>query len=110
MSMRNNTADALERLFELGLLLAESMEHGLEEWGLTRARAELLWRLHQHVGTTMTQRELSEALQCMLCNVMGLVDALEADGFVTRGPHPSDRRATLVKLTERGRAATERMQ
>src|ERR671912_266622 len=32
----------------------------------------------------------------------GLVDALEAAGFVDRGPHPTDRRATLVTLTELG--------
>jgi len=27
------------------------------------------------------------------------VDSLEADGWVTRGPHPTDRRATLIALT-----------
>ena len=32
----------------------------------------------------------------------GLVDALVADGLVTREPHPGDRRATLVTLTRRG--------
>jgi DNA-binding MarR family transcriptional regulator len=31
-----------------------------------------------------------------------LIDALVATGFVTREPHPSDRRATLVTFTERG--------
>jgi len=79
------------------------MESGLSARGLTRARAELIWRLQRH--GPMTQRELSQALQCTPRNVTGLVDALQADGLVTRGPHPTDRRATLVQLTERGRAA-----
>ncbi len=35
-------------------------------------------------------------------NVTGPVDALEATGFVARGPHPTDRRATLVSLTAWG--------
>ena len=35
-------------------------------------------------------------------NVTGLVDALVETGFVTRGPHPTDRRATLVSLTAHG--------
>jgi hypothetical protein len=35
--------------------------------------------------------------------VTGLVDALVADGLVTREPHPTDRRATLVTLTPRGK-------
>jgi len=35
-------------------------------------------------------------------NVTGLVDALVDTGFVTREPHPTDRRATLVALTPHG--------
>jgi DNA-binding MarR family transcriptional regulator len=30
------------------------------------------------------------------------IDRLEKAGLVERGPHPSDRRATLVKLTVKG--------
>jgi DNA-binding MarR family transcriptional regulator len=53
----------------------------------------------------MTQRALSQALRCSPRNVTWLADALEGDGFITRGPHPTDRRATLISLTERGAAA-----
>ncbi len=38
-------------------------------------------------------------------NVTVLLDALEATGFAARHPHPSDRRATLIQLTEKGAAA-----
>ena len=55
----------------------------------------------------MTQRELSQALGCSARNVTALVDGLEAGGYATRNSHPSDRRATLVTLTEHGaRTAT----
>jgi DNA-binding MarR family transcriptional regulator len=37
-------------------------------------------------------------------NITGLVDGLVATGFVTREAHPTDRRATLVTLTEHGKA------
>jgi DNA-binding MarR family transcriptional regulator len=93
---------ALARMFELGVRLTEAMDQGLGKHGLTRSRAEVIWRLH-HLGP-VTQRALSEALRCTPRNVTGLVDALEATGHVARRPHPSDRRATLVTLTERGRA------
>jgi len=93
---------ALARMFELGVRLTEAMDQGLGEQGLTRSRAEVIWRLH-HMGP-VTQRALSEALRCTPRNVTGLVDALEATGHVARLPHPSDRRAMLVTLTERGRA------
>jgi DNA-binding MarR family transcriptional regulator len=93
---------ALARMFELGVRLTEAMDQGLGEQGLTRSRAEVIWRLH-HLGP-VTQRALSEALRCTPRNVTGLVDALEAAGYVARLPHPRDRRATLVTLTDRGRA------
>jgi DNA-binding MarR family transcriptional regulator len=34
--------------------------------------------------------------------VTGLVDALQAAGFVARSAHPTDRRATVVSLTAQG--------
>ena len=49
-----------------------------------------------------TQRELSQALKCTPRNVTGLVDALEIAGFDARSAHPTDRRATVVSLTEQG--------
>jgi DNA-binding MarR family transcriptional regulator len=92
--------DGLAGLFTLAALLGDSMDHGLAEHGLTRARGEVIWTLH-HQGP-MTQRELSQALRCSPRNVTGLLDALQTAGYVTRDAHPTDRRATLVNLTDRG--------
>jgi DNA-binding MarR family transcriptional regulator len=78
------------------------MDEGLAELGLSRARGELIWTLHHHGA--MTQRQLGQALNCSAPNVTGLLDALESAGFVTRAPHPNDRRKTLVQLTDRGTA------
>jgi DNA-binding MarR family transcriptional regulator len=88
------------RLFELTTVLGGYMEEGLAERGLTRARASLLWLLH-HDGPA-NQRALAQALRVTPRNVTGLVDALEADGFVARTAHPTDRRATVVTLTRHG--------
>ena len=49
-------------------------------------------------------RDLSGELGVIARNVTGLVDALQGDGLVERLPQPSDRRATLVRLTGRGSA------
>jgi DNA-binding MarR family transcriptional regulator len=95
---------ALEGLFELAELLGESMQRELDTRGLTRARAEVVWRLG--LDGTMTQKDLSQALRCTPRNVTGLIDALEDSGLVVRRPHPEDRRATLVGLTTRGKRAS----
>jgi DNA-binding MarR family transcriptional regulator len=101
-------SQALERLWSLALLLGHGMQQGLAERGLTLARANLIWELQEN--SPCTQRALSSALRVTPRNVTGLVDALEADGLVERAAHPSDRRATLVTLTEQGKdlAATLR--
>jgi DNA-binding MarR family transcriptional regulator len=90
----------LDRLLELATLLNEDMAHSFARDGLTGPRAHLLWELH-HRGPT-TQRALADALRVSARNITGLVDGLVDTGFVTREPHPTDRRATLVCFTELG--------
>jgi len=90
----------MDQLFDLAVVLGEVMNNRLAEHGLTPARAEVLWVLH---GTgPRTQRELSRILKCTPRNVTGLVDALQAAGFVERTAHPTDRRAIMVRLSEQG--------
>jgi DNA-binding MarR family transcriptional regulator len=92
--------DAMDRLFDLAVVLGDLMDRRLAGHGLTPARAEVVWLLHR--GGPRTQRELSQALKCTPRNVTGLVDALEAAGFVARSRHPTDRRAIVVSLTRHG--------
>ena len=97
----------MERLWAVAWLLGEGMQSGLAERGLSLPRAELLWQLQRNGACA--QSALSEALRTTPRNVTGLVDSLEADGLVARSSHPSDRRATLVSLTEKGKATTAAM-
>lgn len=104
----NRYTEAFGRIIELSLLLHEDLTTSLARLGLTESRSHLLWQLHQRGPTT--QRVLAEAMQVSPRNITGLVDALVATGFVTREPHPADRRATLVSCTEHGRKTVEAME
>lgn len=95
-------AGALDRVLQLVVFLSEDMEQSLAQLGLSGARAKLVWLLQEH--GPMTQRDLAQAAQVTPRNITGLVDGLVSSGFVTREPHPSDRRATLVTFTEKGAA------
>jgi DNA-binding MarR family transcriptional regulator len=106
--MQPDPVAVLDKAFELAAQLGTLMQATLTERGLTAARAEVLLVLRHH-GQPMVQRELSQALQCTPRHVTALVDALETHGWVTRGPHPTDRRATLVALTDDGTAAADHM-
>lgn len=68
--------------------------------GVSFARMKLLGALHKMGPRIMS--ELSDELGVTPRNVTALVDALEKEGLVRRVPHVSDRRATVVELTEHG--------
>jgi DNA-binding MarR family transcriptional regulator len=49
----------------------------------------------------LTQRELGERISLSSGGMTQLVDRLEGAGWVSRHPHPSDRRAVLLELNRR---------
>jgi DNA-binding MarR family transcriptional regulator len=67
---------------------------------LTPVQGIVLRRLDPDRPTPMN--ELAEALACDASNVTGLVDRLEARGFVERRAAPSDRRVKTLVLTPEG--------
>ena len=93
----------LDKVLHLATLVGTDMARFERESGLTTARTHLLWVLGS--GGPSTQQSLAAALGVSARNVTGLVDGLVASGHVSREPHPSDRRATLVTPTARGAAA-----
>lgn len=100
------TRDAMRRVllgefFEFAEVVGDLMAKGLAERRLTRARAEVIWRLE--ASGPVTQRELADALHVTPRNVTRFIDALEQADLVARGPHPDDRRASLLTLTPKGR-------
>jgi DNA-binding MarR family transcriptional regulator len=99
---------ALDDVFELTVLLHDDMTQSLAREGLTMARAHLLWELRQ-LGP-VTQTALADTLKVSARTVTGLVDGLVASGFVTREPHPTDRRAFLVTFTEHGAGVVKFME
>ena len=71
----------------------------LQGRGADRApRIALMGRLADEGPATM--RDLAAALSISPQAVTGLVDALEADGLVSRERHPTDRRKTLIRLND----------
>jgi DNA-binding MarR family transcriptional regulator len=55
------------------------------------------------------QAQLSEALGCEPPSVTIMTRKLEASGHVRRGPAPSDKRASVVELTESGAALAKQL-
>jgi len=100
--MRADRLEAtLDRVLELTVLLGRDMTDSLAREGLTESRAHVMWQLQQR--GPCSQATLAADLRVTPRAITALIDGLAATGFVTREPHPTDRRATLVTFTERGR-------
>ncbi len=82
--------------------------------GVTRSQWWVLAQLGRSEKTLgeqgMLQTELANVLDVGKVTVGGLIDRLEAGGFVRRMPCPNDRRAKRVVVTEAGRATLRQMQ
>ena len=97
----------LDTLLAISRILETDQERELDRRGLTVPRTHLMWVLF-HSGPA-TQVHLAEQLQVTPRHITTLVDALDATGLARREPHPTDRRAVLVHLTERGLSIMETM-
>ncbi|MDP9639918.1 DNA-binding MarR family transcriptional regulator [Rhodococcus cercidiphylli] len=104
---------AVTSLMRAQQIMLARVEEALKPTGLTFSRYELLTLLTFTKNGALPMAKASARLQVHPTSVTNAVDRLESVGYVRRIPHPSDRRTTLVEITEQGRTlaveATERL-
>ncbi len=88
-------------LSQLGAHLAEHFQNGLAPLGVEPRTYAVLLALAEADG--QSQRQLSQRLGIHRNVMVTVVDSLERQGLVARRPHPDDRRAFAVTLTEKAR-------
>lgn len=71
----------------------------LVEKGLSPQRLRILSSIHERGPRIMSH--LKKELGVTATNVTALVDSLENDGLVVRRRHPTDRRATVIELSDK---------
>jgi DNA-binding MarR family transcriptional regulator len=102
---------AVTSVMRVQQIIQSAVDAALKPHGLTFARYEALVLLTFSRAGSLPMRVMGERLQLHPTSVTNIVDRLEGDGLVRRTPHPTDRRTTLVEITDAGRerraAATE---
>ena len=104
---------AVTSLMRAQQIVLARVDEALKPTGLTFARYELLALLSFTRAGALPMAKASARLQVHPTSVTNAVDRLEKASLVKRVPHPSDRRATLIEITDAGRSvvqdATERL-
>ncbi len=84
------------------LVSAELRDRLREDHQTTLPRFDVMSALYRHEkGLRMS--DLSSVLKVSNGNVTGIVNRLASEGFIVRVPVRGDRRATVVRLTKKGR-------
>jgi DNA-binding MarR family transcriptional regulator len=104
---RSDAREAWATLWEIMLGARAQFVAAMADLELTPVQGIVLRRLDPDRPTPMN--ELAEALACDASNVTGLVDRLEARGFVERRAAPADRRVRSLVLTPEGISARRRV-
>ncbi|MFZ0850908.1 MAG: MarR family transcriptional regulator [Hyphomicrobiaceae bacterium] len=94
-------------LSDVARALRTYVDQRAREHGMTRAQWGVLARLERDEG--MMQTEMAEALEIQPISLVRLVDRLCEQGLVERRPHPTDRRANCLYLSDKGRARLAQM-
>jgi MarR family transcriptional regulator for hemolysin len=97
----NPRREVLFQLSDVARTMRTYIDQRAREHGMTRAQWGVLLRLERQEG--MTQAEMAESLEIQPISLVRLIDRLCQHGLVERRPHPRDRRANRLYLTEKGR-------
>ncbi|MFC5996612.1 MarR family winged helix-turn-helix transcriptional regulator [Pseudonocardia hispaniensis] len=103
----SGTMAAVTSVMRVQQILLSAVDGALRPHGLTFARYEALVLLSFSRRGHLPMRVMGERLQLHPTSVTNIVDRLQAGGLVRRIPHPTDRRATLVEITDEGRNLVE---
>ena len=98
---------AVTSVFRVQQILQQSVDAALRPHELTFARYEALVLLRFSRTGALPMSLMGQRLQLHPTSITNIVDRLEGAELVRRLPHPTDKRTTLVEITDAGRRRGE---
>lgn len=98
----DKTASAGYLANHMARLFAQRLHEKIRPLGLAPAQFVVLLELWDKDG--LTQRELVTRLAVEQATMANTLARMERDGLITREPHPTDKRASIARLTDKARA------
>ncbi|GAA1997081.1 MarR family transcriptional regulator [Nocardiopsis rhodophaea] len=101
--------EAWEALARAHLALMRRLQEDFRGWEISMREYDVLFTLARCPSGGTRLRDLSEHVLLTQPSISRLVERMEGSGLVARGGDPEDRRGTVVRLTDRGRAVVRRV-
>ena len=91
------------RLIRAGRLMEASLDQIADNHGFdVHGDYEVLAALRRAHPTPLRPQDLADRVMISAPGMTGRLDRLENAGLITRAPHPTDRRSTLIEITPDG--------
>ncbi len=87
---------------QLARVFSRSLQKRAAALGFSPGQFPVLLELWQEDG--LTQKQLLDKLEVEQATLANTLSRMERDGLILRTPHPSDKRAQIITLTELGRS------
>jgi DNA-binding MarR family transcriptional regulator len=97
---RNDSAAYLAA--QLAKTFARALNKKAAALGFSPGQFPILLELWNEDG--LTQRQLLDRVDVEQATLANTLSRMERDGLINRKPHPNDKRAQIIQLSEKGRA------
>ncbi|NIB38799.1 MarR family transcriptional regulator [Pseudomaricurvus alkylphenolicus] len=95
---------------DVSRLRKKVVDHELKPLGITRSQWWVLVNIARYAEDGIAQTELARLMSVGKVSLGGLIDRMEASGWLERLPDPEDRRAKKVVMTKAGEKLLGEMQ
>lgn len=85
----------------------QAVDRHFATYGISFGRFVVLMILYRHKESGLSPYELAEIAGVTRGTITGLLDKLEATGYIRRDKHPKDRRRLIISLSDTGIAFIE---
>lgn len=92
---------------DIGRLYTKLFEYEAEHLGITLAEAKVLTYLQRNAG--LNQIQLAELSGVEPMSLVRILDRMEADNWIERRAHPTDRRARLLHIKSQAQAMLDQI-
>ena len=106
ISKKTAIAEIVQSFRRIFKAIQQYSEDVLKEFGVTGPQLWLLKLLWQEGGASIS--EFSQKMYLHISTVSGIIDRLEAKGYVVRKRSERDRRVVMVHLTDSGKRIIDR--